>query len=98
MEAAAPPVDTEKIKKKMAKLKDLYLDDLITKDIYEADYRRLQKELETPLFAPQTVSVESCESILEKYRELSKTSQKALWGRVLRRIECDGEGNIFLVI
>ena len=98
VEAAAPTVDTEKIKKKMAKLKDLYLDDLITKDVYEADYRRLQKELETPLFAPKTVSVESCESILEKYRELSKTSQKALWGRILRRIECDGEGNIFLVI
>ena len=95
---AAPPVDPEKIKKKMAKLKDLYLEDLITKDVYEADYRRLQKELEMPLFAPQTVSVESCESILEKYRELSKTSQKALWGRILRRVECDGDGNIFLMI
>lgn len=94
----APPVDTEKIKKKMAKLKDLYLDDLITKDVYEADYRRLQKQLETPLFAPQIVSVESCESILNKYHDLSKTSQKALFGRVLRRIECDGDGNIFLII
>lgn len=96
--SAAPPVDAEKIKKKMAKLKDLYLDDLITKDVYEADYRRLQKELETPLFAPQIVSIESCESILNKYHDLSKTSQKALFGRVLRRIECDGDGNIFLII
>ena len=98
MANAAPPVDEEKIHKRMAKLKDLYLDDLITKDVYEADYRALEKELEKPLFAPQIVSVESCESILQKYRELSKTSQKALWGRILRRIECDETGNIFLIV
>lgn len=94
----APPVDAEKVKAKMEKLKDLYLDDLITKDIYESEYRALQKQLETPLFAPKIVSVESCESILQKYHELSKKSQKALWGRILRRVECDGQGNIFLIV
>ena len=98
VENAPPPVDADKVQKKMEKLKDLYLDDLITKDIYEAEYRALQKQLETPLYAPRTLSVESYESILSKYHELSKTSQKALWGRILRRVECDGDGNIFLIV
>lgn len=98
VENATPPVDTDKIKRKMEKLKDLYLDDLITKDVYEADYLALQKALEHTVVAPQTISVESCESMLQKYHELSKASQKALWGRLVRRIECDSNRNIFLTI
>ena len=98
VKSAPPSIDTDKIKKRMDKLKDLYLDDLISRDVYEAEYRGLQKQLETPVIAPKIVSVESVESMLQKYYELSRSAQKAIWGRMLRRIECDADGNIFLIV
>ncbi len=96
LEKQKPPMDVDRIHKRMNKLKDLYLDDLISKDVYEADYRALEKQLELPVSAPRTISVDGIDEMLKKYHELSKTSQKAFWGRVLKRIDCDNSGNIFL--
>ena len=92
------PVDKAKIAKKMEKLKDLYLDDLITKDVYERDYRALESELESLSYAPECIRIEDVTDALRKYHELSETSQKAFWGRIVRRVEIDKAGEIFLTV
>ena len=93
---ATQPKDTAKIKKKMEKLKDLYLEDLISKEVYERDYRALEKDLY--LYQPSTqISVDDVNAALAKYRELTTESKKAFWSRIIRRIESDRDGNIFLI-
>lgn len=92
-----PPKDKDRIRRKMEKLKDLYLDDLIDKQIYERDYTALQNELYEPEIASRTVDIGSLQDTIKLYRSLSKESQKAVWGRILKRIEIDHDGNIFLI-
>lgn len=93
---ATKPKDTVKIKKKMEKLKDLYLEDLISKEVYERDYRALEKDLY--LYQPSTqISVDDVNAALSKYRDLTIESKKAFWSRIIRRIEIDRDGNIFLI-
>ena len=97
LEKQQPPKDTEKIKRKMEKLKDLYLNDLISREIYERDYRTLEKDLSSSFLAPKTVDIDTISDAMSKYHSLSKASQKAFWSRILKRIEIDREGNIFLM-
>ena len=91
------PKDKTKIQKKMEKLKDLYLDDLISKEVYERDYRALDKDLNAYQPAKQVIAVDDVSEALKKYKELSMESKKAFWGRILRRVELDRDGNIFLI-
>ena len=97
LEKQQPPKDIEKIKRKMEKLKDLYLNDLISREIYERDYRTLETDLTASYLAPKTINIDTISDAMKKYRSLSKASQKAFWSRILKRIEVDKEGNIFLV-
>ena len=97
IKATGKPKDTAKIKKKMEKLKDLYLEDLISKEVYERDYRALELDLNSYKPAKQVVSVDDVHDALKKYKELSMESKKAFWSRILRRIELDRDGNIFLI-
>ena len=92
-----PPKDKEKIRRKMQKLLDLYMNDLIDKAIYERDYKTLENELYEPEMPSRIIEIESLQETLKLYRSLSKTSQRAVWGRVLKRIEVDHDGNIFLI-
>lgn len=92
-----PQKDKAKIQKKMEKLKDLYLDDLISKEVYERDYRALEMDMNSYQPAKQVIAIDDVTEALKKYKELSMESKKAFWGRVLRRIELDRDGNIFLI-
>lgn len=91
------PKDKEKIRKKMEKLKDLYLDDLISKEVYERDYRALEMDLNSYQPAKKVIAIDDVSEALKKYKELSMESKKAFWSRILRRIELDRDGNIFLI-
>ena len=97
MENAKPVKDPDKIKKKMEKLKDLYLNDLISREIYERDYRALESDLNDAAYAPKIISVDTIDDAVKKYRSLSKVSQKSFWSRILKRIEIDHNGDIFLI-
>lgn len=97
LEKQKPHKDKEKIKRKMEKLKDLYLNDLISRDIYERDYRTLESDLNTSFYAPKTIDIDTVTDAINKYHSLSKESQNAFWSRILKRIEIDHDGNIFLM-
>lgn len=97
IEEKKPKKDKSKIQKKMDKLKDLYLDDLISKEVYEHDYRALEKDLYSIEPEVETIAINDVQESLKIYRKLSMESKKAFWSRVLRRIELDRNGNIFLI-
>lgn len=99
-EAAKPLKDPEKIRRKMEKLKDLYLEDLIDKEIYQRDFRVLEQDLADSSYVPtaKPVDLDGIDQALDLYATLSKDSQKAFWSRVLKRIEISEDAQIFLII
>ena len=87
-------VDVSAIKKKMDKLTDLYMNDLIDRQKYELEYRDLQDRVKQQETQRQPVSVEELHSLLAAYKSLSKAAQRTFWNTVLERIEVDAEGKI----
>ena len=89
------PVDTAKIMTKIDKLKDLYLNDLIPREIYERDYTALSAQLEeahTP--APKPIDTSFLADFRKVYPTLDPLSRKALWGRIVNKITITATGDI----
>lgn len=84
-----------RLKRKLSKLKDLYLNDLISLDDYRADYVPISERIsllqQTHKPAKKCLPIENLERILNKdwkesYEQLSRTEQRAFWRMVLSEI------------
>lgn len=99
--AKQPPIDTpdteaqEKgLKKKLSKLYDLYLDDLISKTEYSKRYEDLTSQLELiekakikiPSKTPEELSDAFFTGWQEIYKELSRENKKVFWRLKLKEI------------
>ena len=89
--------DTAKIMRKLERLKELYLEELIDKERYERDYRDLTVQLkeasrekrETP-----TVDMSEWSNLKDVYGKLSEEGKKALWSRTIYRITAMENGEL----
>jgi site-specific DNA recombinase len=94
------PANQEKIKRKMEKLKDLYLNDLIEKDAYEKEYVALRDELRAihaPQFQPpKVVDIKSIQTVLGAYDRMNRKEKKEFWGRVIGKIVITKEDHFFV--
>ena len=87
--------DTARIRARLERLKDLYLDGLIMRDTYEKEYLSLTKRLEQiSATSAQTREgeTERFGSIGEAYASFSQASKKAFWSRLLNRITVSEDG------
>lgn len=93
-------VDVGKIKRRMEKLKDLYLNDLIEKEAYERDYISLRNQLReicTPdPVPPKPVDVKQIETVLLAYEWLTRQEKKELWGRIVGTITITNDDRFFV--
>ena len=99
MEKPKKTVDVSKIRAKMEKLKDLYLSDLIDRDMYERDYLALKKDLEpeeAKIDVPSKVDVEGIKTALSLYDDLDRAGRREFWSRTIKRIVANNEGNFFV--
>ena len=101
--AAKPKVkriDEAKVKRKIEKLKDLYLNDLIDRSTYEADYITLRDELrEAAVFEdhlPAPVDLRAIADSLSAYPTLSRQGKKEFWSKVVGRIVITNENDFFV--
>lgn len=92
-----PPVDTAAIKRKMDKLTDLYLADLVTREKYEDEYNSLRDKLNVPP-EPQPIDEDKVMSVLEAYDTLPPNVKKEAWNRLIRRIDILESGDIFFTL
>lgn len=93
-------VDTDKVKRKMEKLKDLYLNDLIEKEAYERDYVSLRAQLREaytpePLL-PKPVDIKKIKTVLSAYERLTRQEKKEFWGRVVGTIIITNDDRFFV--
>ena len=84
----------------MEKLKDLYLNDLIDRSTYEADYITLRDELrEAAVFEdhlPAPVDLRAIADSLSAYPTLSRQGKKEFWSKVVGRIVITNENDFFV--
>lgn len=82
------------IRRKMSKLKDLYLSDLIEKAEYEKDYLELRDALDAVEKAKLTIhtpiNIEALKDSLAVYNSFDKDEKRAFWSLILKEIVCDG--------
>ena len=92
-------IDLGKIRSKMEKLKDLYLSDLIDRDMYEKDYLALKAELESAATlenTPTPIDIEALKNALSLYSGLDRTGQKEFWNRAVKQIAASNTGDFFV--
>ena len=95
-------IDTAKVMARIEKLKDLYLNDLLPKELYERDYNELSallseaasQQKEEALARPLDLS--HLEQFEKTYETLTPENRKAFWSRVLKKITVTPEGDLKL--
>lgn len=95
-------IDAAKVRAKIEKLKDLYLNDLIPRDIYARDYQALsdlladaERQEEPP---PQKIDTTVFENLRETYAKLSMPSRKAFWSEVIQKIVVTKDGDFIVTL
>lgn len=95
--APKPKIDRAAIRRKLDRLKDLYVDDLITMEQYREDFTRynlmLQQEPEEP---PPPPDFEGLRKLLTGdfqniYPTLDRSQRRDLWRGIVQEIRIDGE-------
>ena len=97
--AEKPQKNISKIRSKMEKLKDLYLSDLIEKDMYIAEYTALKKELDSaqvPEPIEKLIDPKQIKDAFSIYSDLEKGRKKEFWSRTIRKIRATNEGDFFV--
>lgn len=86
------PIPIEPIRRRMDKLTDLYMDDLISKAKYENEYRDLQTQLFEAQRQPKPIDETEVMTALDAYGSLSRKAQKAFWSYLIKRLVPSEEG------
>jgi site-specific DNA recombinase len=90
--------EREKIRNKLERLKDLYLDDMIDKNTYKRDYEELSNRLNKftvhTKHVAEKVNIKALQSYLAKdinkiYETLSPTERQILWRSIIKEIHFD---------
>ena len=81
------PQDAKKLKAKMDKLTDLYLNDLIDRDRYEREYKSTQAALVEAEREPVKIDTSEVKTVLDAYKALSDEGKKAFWSRIIKSIK-----------
>jgi DNA invertase Pin-like site-specific DNA recombinase len=90
-----PTVDKAAIRRKMEKLKDLYLSDLIERDVYVKDYTSLRKQLEAPEpEEKEQIDVDALKSTMNVYGGLEPSERREFWRRTVKKISVSNDGEI----
>ena len=99
-----PAAEAAKIRTKMQKLYELYMDDLIDRDTYKRDYSAFQeklKELDSIVVAPSR-DLADLKKLLEQdyeeiYRTFSPQEKNAFWKSFVQSITVHEDGEMDIV-
>jgi hypothetical protein len=108
LEAKQAPIrsaqkERERIERRLDRLKELYLNELITLDEYRNDKEHLMTELESVSIGeePDTSAIDALKSLVgldltEIYADLSRAEKRLFWRSVVKQIRFDKNRNFFV--
>ena len=85
-------VDVAQLRKKMDKLTDLYMNDLISRDKYADEYKSIQTAIEEAERAQKPVDRAEIKDALSGYKLLSDNGKRIFWQTLLKSITPTEEG------
>lgn len=96
-------IDRQKVMAKIEKLKDLYINDLIPKEMYEKDYLMLssllnEAEKQESAEEKRLIDVKQYKDLLTAYNTLDLESRKAFWSRVINKIVVTETGDYIVTL
>lgn len=99
---ASASVDRATLKRKLTKLKELYVDDLIDIEEYKRDYQTYTaalSKLNTPVVDEEHLDLSGVRQIISKsfreiYDSLTREEKRTLWKSVIKEIRIDNDQNI----
>lgn len=101
----ASSVDRAAIKRKLKKLKELYVNDLIDLEDYRKDYQTYTAALNQALnqVREEPPDFEAIETMIgdnfgEVYRTLSREEKRTLWRSIIKEIHIDRDNNIVSIV
>jgi hypothetical protein len=95
-------IDPAKIMAKIEKLKDLYINDLLPKEIYERDYKALASILtdvertESP--EEKKIDIEAIRNVSKMYDTLEPQARKAFWSKILKNVIVTYDGDYIVTL
>ena len=93
-------LDAEKIRQKLERLKDLYISNLILKDMYEKDFASLTallEDAENQLREDvKPLDLSTFDGFSQTYSTLSMEQRKALWSRIIQKIVVTPDGDYLI--
>lgn len=92
------PVSVQNIQRKLDKLTDLYLEDKISKEEYDARSEPLRDALKSAHAAPKTAPAEEIRAALDVYPTLTRTAKKAFWSALVQSVTPKADGFDFALI
>ena len=96
-----PEKDTSKIKKKMEKRKDLYLNDLIDRNVYEKDYTALKAELSKIESINKSIAtpvdISAAKTALEAYKNLTQENKSHFWKMLIKNLVINSDGSFSII-
>ena len=92
----------ETLRKKIKKLKDLYLNDLITLEEFREDKESMEKQLLELEEKPKAKDLSGLREFLKMdwkdiYQTMTETEKRRLWRAVIKEIRVDAEKNINII-
>ena len=101
-EAPKKTNEIAKINTKLEKIKDLYLNDLLSREQYEKDYLSLTAALkeaqeQEKIDSRKEINIDKFKEALESYHNLTEESKKAFWSRTIKQIILTEEGDFRVV-
>ena len=104
MSKPTPKADPSKVKAKMKRLKELYVNELIELEDYRLEYEAYKKELDsiTTAAEPPKKDLSPIRDFLNTdirsvYDSLASQERRTLWGSIIDKIIIDNDKNIEIV-
>lgn len=86
----ASQVDEAELKRKLEKLQDLYMSDLIERDYYEREYKALREAIDEAQLAKlrqgREIDIPHLEDLLSTYDSFTRQARKEFWTRIISKI------------
>ena len=86
------PVDIPSLQRKIDKLTDLYIDDIISKEEYEKRSSPIRDAIKMAQTEDKPIDTSEIVSALDVYPSLSKVAQKAFWSVLVRSVTPQDDG------